>query len=80
MALIAHLGYDIEAIGPFLTRWRPRRRFRGDPDGPSPSSIADLFCRRSTGELRCLSRAREFLDLLRVRGCRPEIVETSRPP
>ena len=83
VALIAHLGYDIEAIGPFLDAMddAATRRCAAVLMDRQPSSIADPFWPPIHGEERvALPALPEFIDLLRARGRRPEVVLFDRPP
>ena len=70
VALIAHLGYDIEAIGPFLDAMEAAaaRRCVAVLMDRQPSSIADPFWPPIHGEARvALPALPEFVDLLRAR-------------
>lgn len=83
VALIAHLGYDIEAIGPFLDAMETaaKRRCAAVLMDRQPSSIADPFWPPIHGEERvALPALPEFMDLLRVRGRRPRVALFERPP
>jgi CTP:molybdopterin cytidylyltransferase MocA/SAM-dependent methyltransferase len=83
VALIAHLGYDIEAIGPFLDAMEAAatRRCVAVLMERQPSSVADPFWPPIHGEERvALPALREFIDLLRARGGRPEVALFDRPP
>lgn len=82
-ALIAHLGYDIEAIGPFLDAMEAAASERcvAVLMDRQPSSIADPFWPPIHGEERvALPALPEFIDLLRARGRRPEVTRFERPP
>jgi CTP:molybdopterin cytidylyltransferase MocA/SAM-dependent methyltransferase len=83
VALIAHLGYDIEAIGPFLDAMEAAtvRECVAVLMERQPASSADAFWPPVHGEARVpLPALRELVDLLAARGRRPTVVETSRPP
>ena len=78
MALIAHVGYDIEGIGPFLDGMEAATRDRcvAMMTDQSPASVADPFWPLVHGEERvALPALPEFVELLRARGPR---VRTSR--
>ena len=82
-ALIAHLGYDIEAIGPFLDAMEAAasRLCVAILMERQPSSIADPFWPPIHGEERvALPALPEFLELLRVRGSEPTVLRFPRPP
>ncbi len=82
-ALIAHLGYDIEAIGPFLDAMEAAagRLCVAILMERQPSSIADPFWPPIHGEERvALPALPEFLELLRVRGSEPTVRLFPRPP
>ena len=83
VALIAHLGYDIEAIGPFLDDMEAvaTRRCVAVLMDRQPSSIVDPFWPPIHGEERvALPALPEFIELLRARGRRPEVAMFERPP
>lgn len=83
VALIAHLGYDIEAIGPFLDAMEvaARRRCVAVLMDRQPSSVADRLWPPVHGETRIrLPALREFVELLRTRGHEPVVRESPRPP
>ncbi len=83
VALIAHLGYDIEAIGPFLDAMEAAaaRLCVAILMERQPSSIADPFWPPIHGEERvALPALPEFIDLLRARGRRPTVLRVPRPP
>jgi molybdenum cofactor cytidylyltransferase len=82
VVLIAHLGYDIEAIGPFLDALEAAgsRQCVAVLMERQPSSIADAFWPPIHGEERVrLPALPEFLELLRVRGRTPEVHRFDRP-
>jgi hypothetical protein len=71
VALIAHVGYDVEAIGPFMDAMEAaaRRRCVAVLMERQPASLADPFWLRVHGEERSgLPALPEFLALLRERG------------
>jgi molybdenum cofactor cytidylyltransferase len=81
--LIAHVGYDIEAIGPFLDAMEQatRRECIAVLMERSPASIAEPFWPPIHGEARiALPALPAFVDLLNARGREPsvEMVESSR--
>ncbi len=81
VALIAHVGHDIEAIGPFLDAMEAaaRRACVAIMMERPPASLAEPVWLRVHQEPRAaLPALPEFLDLLRARGSRPEVtvVET----
>lgn len=81
-ALIAHLGYDIEAIGPFLDALESAvdRRCVAILMDRQPSSVADPFWPPIHGEARVrLPALHELIDLLRARGRDPEVRSFERP-
>jgi molybdenum cofactor cytidylyltransferase len=83
VALIAHLGYDVEAIGPFLDAMETAadRLCVAILMERQPSSIADPFWPPIHGEARvALPALPEFLDLLRTRGREPSVLRFPRPP
>jgi len=83
VALIAHLGYDIERIGPFLDAMEVAagRLCVAVLMDRQPASMAHRFWPAIHGEPRvALPALREFVDLLRVRGRSPEVHETEQPP
>ncbi len=82
VALIAHLGYDIEAIGPFLDAMETAaaRRCVAVLMERQPSSLADPFWPPIHGEERvALPALPEFLELLEARGREPRLVTAERP-
>jgi hypothetical protein len=83
VALIAHLGYDIEAIGPFLDAMEAAasRRCVAVLMERQPSSLADPFWPPIHGEERvALPALPQFLELLDARGRAPRLVTAERPP
>ena len=82
VALIAHVGYDVESIGPFLDAMEraARRECVAILMERSPASLAEPFWPPIHGESRiALPALPAFVDLLRARGREPsvDIVETS---
>ena len=76
VALIAHVGYDVEAIGPFLDAMEAaaRRELIAVLMDQMPASAADPFWPPVHGEPRIgLPALSEFVELLRARGRRPII-------
>jgi hypothetical protein len=83
VALIAHVGYDIEAIGPFLDAMEAaaRRTCVAVLMESTPASVAEPFWPPVHGEPRIpLPAMPEFVELLRARGRAPEITEAQREP
>ena len=83
VALIAHLGYDIEAIGPFLDAMDAAagRLCVAILMDRQPSSIADPFWPPIHDEERvALPALPEFLDLLTARGRQPSVIRFPREP
>jgi CTP:molybdopterin cytidylyltransferase MocA/SAM-dependent methyltransferase len=83
VALMAHLGYDIEAIGPFLEAMEAAagRRCVAILMARQPSGAVDPFWPPIHGEARVpLPGLDDFVELLRLRGRDPRVVETARPP
>jgi CTP:molybdopterin cytidylyltransferase MocA/precorrin-6B methylase 2 len=83
VSLIAHVGYDIEAIGPFLEAMerQTRRECLAVLMERSPASLAEPFWPPLHGEERvALPALAAFEDLLRARGRAPsvDIVDSSR--
>ena len=79
-SLIAHVGYDIEAIGPFLDAMEAATRGRcvAMLTDRSPASVADPFWPLVHGEERvALPALPELVELLRARGrdLRVDVVE-----
>jgi CTP:molybdopterin cytidylyltransferase MocA/SAM-dependent methyltransferase len=82
-ALLAHVGYDIEAIGPFLEAMEAAvsRLCVAILMERQPSSIADVCWPPVHGEARiALPALPEFLELLRARGRDPSVVRLDREP
>jgi molybdenum cofactor cytidylyltransferase len=83
VALIAHVGYDIESIGPFLAAMEScaRRRCVAVLMEQQPASIADVCWPPVHGEARVsLPALPEFLELLRAMGRAPEVERLEREP
>jgi CTP:molybdopterin cytidylyltransferase MocA len=83
VALIAHVGYDIEAIGPFLEAMESaaRRLCVAVLMERQPASIADPCWPPVHGESRVpLPALPEFVELLRGRGRQPVIEMAEREP
>jgi CTP:molybdopterin cytidylyltransferase MocA/SAM-dependent methyltransferase len=83
VALIAHVGYDIDAIGPFIDAMEmaARRSCVAVLMERSPASLAEPFWREVHGEERVrLPALAEFVELLGARGRGPEmrIVDSER--
>lgn len=83
VALIAHVGYDIEAIGPFVGAMEAsaRRLCVAVLMERPPAAVADPFWPIVHGEPRlALPALPEFVQLLRARGREPMVTMTERPP
>jgi CTP:molybdopterin cytidylyltransferase MocA len=83
VALIAHVGYDIEAIGPFVGAMEAtaRRLCVAVLMEWPPASAADPFWPMVHGEPRlALPALPEFVELLRARGREPVVTVTERQP
>jgi len=83
VALIAHVGYDIESIGPFLDAMESvaGRLCVAMLMERQPSSIADVCWPPVHGEGRfSLPALPEFIELLRARGREPTIERLEREP
>ena len=83
VALIAHVSYDIEAIGPFVAAMEAaaRRLCVAMLMERQPSSIADVCWPPVHGEDRVpLPALPEFVELLRARGRAPSIERLEREP
>ncbi len=81
VALIAHVGYDIEAIGPFLESMEAsaRRLCVAVLMERQPSSIADACWPTVHGEDRVsLPALPEFVELLQARGRKPGVQRLER--
>lgn len=82
VALIANLGYDVEAIGPFLDAMESAatRLCVAVLADRQPSAPAHAFWPAVHGEERAeLPALAQFRDLLRARGCRARAVGVPRP-
>jgi len=83
VAFIAHVGYDIEAIGPFLDAMdrAAGRMCVAMLTDQSPASVADPFWPVVHGMERIpLPALPELVELLRARGREPRIVRVERAP
>jgi SAM-dependent methyltransferase len=83
VALIAHVGYDIESIGPFVDAMEraAARLCVAMLTDMSPASVADPFWPVVHGEERvALPALPELLELLRARGRATEVRRVERPP
>jgi CTP:molybdopterin cytidylyltransferase MocA/SAM-dependent methyltransferase len=83
VALVAHVGYDIENIGPFITAMEAaaERLCVAMLMERQPSSIADVCWPPVHGESRvALPALPEFLELLRARGLDPTVERVEREP
>lgn len=83
VALIAHVGYDVEPIGPFLDAMEAaaRRQCVAVMMETPPASAAEPFWPPVHGEARIrLPALPEFVDLLRARGRDPEVTMAQREP
>jgi molybdenum cofactor cytidylyltransferase len=83
VALIAHVGYDVAPIEPFLSAMEAAagRRCVAMLMDRAPASIADPFWPVVHGEARVpLPAAGDLLDLLAARGRRPTVRWLERPP
>ena len=83
VAMIAHVGYDIEEIGPFLDAMEAAVRDRciAVLTDRSPASVADPFWPLVHGETRVpLPALPELIELLQVRGCETEVMRVDRSP
>ncbi len=81
IALIAHVGYDIEAIGPFLDAMEAAagERCVAVLTDRSPAAVADPFWPLVHGEARVpLPALPDLIDLLAARGRRTEVVRVER--
>lgn len=82
-SLIAHVGYDIEDIGPFLDAMEAATRVRcvAVLTDRSPASVADPFWPIVHGEERVpLPALPALLEVLRARGRETEVIRVERPP
>ena len=83
VALIAHVGYDIEAIEPFVTAMEAAARWRcvAVLMEHTPASVAEPFWPPVHGEPRVpLPAMPEFVELLRERGRDPSVAIVEREP
>jgi hypothetical protein len=83
VALIAHVGYDIEMIGPFVRAMESvaRRLCVAVLMERQPSSIADVCWPPVHGEARvALPALPEFVELLQARGREPAVEMLQREP
>jgi SAM-dependent methyltransferase len=83
IVMIAHVGYDIEAIGPFVDAMESaaRRLCVAVLMERQPSSIADVCWPPVHGEARVpLPALPEFVELLRARGRNVEVTMLEREP
>jgi CTP:molybdopterin cytidylyltransferase MocA/SAM-dependent methyltransferase len=81
VALIAHVGYDIEAIGPFLDAMEAatRRLCVAVMTDRTPASLAEAYWPAVHGETRVpLPAMPAFVDLLRARGRAPDVRTVDR--
>jgi CTP:molybdopterin cytidylyltransferase MocA len=82
VVLIAHVGYDIEDIGPFVAALEAAagRRCLAVLMERQPASTIDPFWPLVHGQTRVpLPALPEFLELLEARGDRPELTYLPRP-
>ena len=83
VALIAHVGYDIDGIGPFLDAMEAAVRDRciAVLTDRSPASVADPFWPLVHGEARVpLPALPELIELLQARGCDIDVMRVDRSP
>ncbi len=83
VSLIAHVGYDIEAVGPFLGAMEgaTRRLCVAVLMERQPSSIADIFWPPVHGEARVsLPALPEFVELIQARGADATVTIALRTP
>lgn len=83
IALIAHVGYDIEAIGPFLDAMEDAaaQRCIAMLTDRSPASVADAFWPLVHGEARVpLPALPDLLAILHARGRETEVHRVERAP
>jgi len=81
VSLIAHVGYDIEEIGPFLAAMEAATRDRcvAILTDRSPASVADPFWPLVHGEDRvALPALPDLVGLLQARGCETEVIRVER--
>jgi CTP:molybdopterin cytidylyltransferase MocA/SAM-dependent methyltransferase len=82
-SLIAHVGYDIEAIGRFLDALEAatRRQCVAIMNDVTPAAAASAFWPAIHGEARAeLPALPEFVELLRARGREPRVRPVEREP
>jgi len=79
-ALIAHVGYDVEAIGPFIDALEAAAQTCvAVMMDRTPASVAEPFWPPVHGEARAaLPAMPEFVELLRARGRTPEVRTVER--
>lgn len=83
VALIAHVGYDVEEIGPFIDAMEraASRLCVAMLTDQSPASVADPFWPIVHGMDRAaLPALPELIELLRARGRKPEVRRVERAP
>ncbi len=83
VGLIAHVGYDIEAVGPFLRAMEAavRRLCVAVLMERQPASVADACWPPVHGEARiALPALPEFVELLHALGRAPEVAHLAREP
>lgn len=83
VALIAHVGYDVEPIGPFVDALEAAasRLCVAVMMAEAPASAADPFWPPVHGEERsALPAMPEFVELLRARGSDPSVLEVTVDP
>ena len=83
VSMIAHVGYDIEAIGPFLDAMEAATREHcvAVLTDRSPASVADPFWPLVHGEERVpLPALPDLLEILHSRGRETEVIRVERPP
>ncbi|MDQ2965480.1 MAG: hypothetical protein M3R57_06500 [Chloroflexota bacterium] len=83
VALIAHVGYDVEAIGPFVEAMEraARRVCVAVLMERQPASVADPFWPPIHHEVRvALPALPDFVELLRERGRQPAVTVVQREP
>jgi len=83
VALIANVGYDIEAIAEFLDAMEAsaNRLCVAVLLDRQPSALAERFWPPIHGEQRVrLPALHEFVELLTARGTRPDVTLVERPP
>jgi SAM-dependent methyltransferase len=83
VALIAHVSYDIEHVGPFLDAMEAASRLRcmAMLTDTSPASVADPFWPIVHGEVRVsLPALPDLVEVLRARGRDPRVQTVDRSP